>query len=179
MEIAEYVYSFSRSRCTFTVACGREFTLIATKPYIGPSREALEQAELQQQTQVESLKRQTKNVKQEQRELLARIRRDKIAHIVEYLNPRFPKCLVCTLGVMCPGFQRDPVNPALCRHCLHERKQHDGQHNANDSKVSLSYLSQVTQKLEIEVDCSSVPNIDKEEELIEVLELNEDKGDVE
>lgn len=129
--------------------------------------------------QVESLQRQSKHVKQERRELLARIRRDKAAHIVAYLNPRFPKCCVCTLGTMCPGFQRDPVNPALCRHCLHERKQHDEQHKAGDPRVTLAYLGEVMRKLDISVDCSGVRDIDKEEELVELLNLEEgdEEGD--
>lgn len=84
---------------------------------------------------------------------------------------------MCTLGTLCPGFQRDPVNPALCRHCLHERKQHDAQHNAKDPRVTLAYLGEVMRKLEISVDCSEVRDIDKGEELAELLDLEEGDED--
>lgn len=152
------------------VACGREFTLIATKPYIGPSREALERAEQEDADKAERLQRQLDSVHAEQKEQLARIRRDKVVRIVEHLNAGFPKCSICKLGIMCPGYQRDPMNPSLCRHCLHDRKQHDDLHDLRDNRVTLAYLEEVQRKLDISVDCSDIRDIELEEELAEQLE---------
>ncbi|TMW57081.1 hypothetical protein Poli38472_003006 [Pythium oligandrum] len=149
------------------VACGREFTLIATKPYIGPTREELERRAEEQAEKVDRITRESKNVKTYKREQLDRIRRDKINVMVQFLNKSFPKCSICTIGTVCPGFQRDDINPAMCKHCLHERRKHDYSHSPS---VNLAHLAEVTRKLAIEIDCSSVRDIELEEELADELE---------
>ncbi|DAZ98262.1 TPA: hypothetical protein N0F65_008947 [Lagenidium giganteum] len=153
-----------------SIAAGREFTLVATKPYIGPSREEVARRKLEAEQQLESLKRQSKMVLIEKRKQLDQIHRDKIAFIIKHLNSEFPKCSICTIGTMCPGFQRDNINPAMCTHCMHERRKHDDLHKQNDRKVTLSYLNEVLDKLGLVLDYSSVPNIDQEETLEAELE---------
>lgn len=153
------------------VACGREFTLIATKPYIGPSREELEKRAQERAIQEQRFTRQSKNVREEQKILLARIQHDKRAYIIQNLNTQFPKCEFCKIGTICPGYQRDPINPAMCKHCMHERRKHNDLHNERDTKhVTMEYLMAVITKLGIEMDYSSIPDIDKEEELEQALE---------
>lgn len=155
------------------VACGKEFTLIATKPYIGPSRKELERRQEVQAEQAQSIKRQSKNVKNDQVQQLERIRRGKISAIVKFLNATFPKCTICTIGTVCPGFQRDNINPAMCKHCMHERRKHDVLHKENNrrgTKAHLEYLLEVIDKLVVTIDFTQVPDIELEESLEEELD---------
>ncbi|GMF24488.1 unnamed protein product [Phytophthora lilii] len=154
------------------VAAGREFTLIATKPYIGPSREEVERRKQEQIQQAESIERLTSVVKDEKRDQLARIRQGKHAAIMAHLNANFPKCTICTTGLICPGFQPNNENPTLCKHCMHENRKHQDQHKAHDRNVTLTYLTQAVEKLGITVDFSGVPDIELEEQI--EFELEED-----
>lgn len=151
-----------------SVACGKEFTLVATKPYIGPTKEELARRQQTQEEQSQSIKRQSKNVKHERQQQLEQIRRGKIATIVEFLNATYPKCTICTIGTTCPGFQRDSINPAMCKHCMHERRKHDVLHSDRDrraTKPHLQYLEDVIAKLGVSIDFSEVADIDAEEAL--------------
>ncbi|GMF38189.1 unnamed protein product [Phytophthora fragariaefolia] len=152
-------------RVIVAVACGREFTLIATKPYIGPTREEVERRKQEQVQQTESIVRQTTVVKDEKLEQLKRIRQGKHAAILAHLNTNFPKCSICTTGLICPGFQPNHENPTLCIHCMHENRKHQDQRKAHDRTVTLAYLTQAVEKLGIAVDFSDIPDIDLEEEL--------------
>ncbi|GLD96464.1 hypothetical protein PINS_up005147 [Pythium insidiosum] len=153
-----------------SIACGREFTLIATKPYIGPTREELERRNQEAAEKADRVKRQSKNVKEEKAQQLEQIRRQKISIIVKFLNAGYPKCSICKIGTICPGFQRDPINPSMCKHCMHERRKHDDQHNERDRKCTLQYLYEVISKLGVTIDYSSIPDIELEEQLEEELE---------
>lgn len=162
------------------VACGKEFTLVATKPYIGPTKEELERRQQVQEAQAQSIKRQSKNVKTDQTEHLERIRRDKIAVSVAFLNAAFPKCTICTINTVCPGFQRDAINPAMCKHCMHERRKHDLLHSDRDrrpTKPHLQYLDAVVAKLGVSIDFSGVRDIEAEEALEAELDdyINEEQ----
>ncbi|KAL3663502.1 hypothetical protein V7S43_011390 [Phytophthora oleae] len=143
----------------------REFTLIATKPYIGPSKEELERRTQERVQQAGSIVRQTGVVKDQKREQLERIRRGKHATIMAYLNAKYPKCTVCTTGLICPGFQPNNENPTLCKHCMHDNRKHQDQHKAHDRNVTLAYLTQAVEKLNISIDFSDIPDIELEEEL--------------
>ncbi|KAG1708906.1 hypothetical protein DVH05_022538 [Phytophthora capsici] len=156
-----------------SIAAGREFTLIATKPYIGPSREELERRSQEQAQQADSIVRQTNVVKDQKREQLERIRRGKHATIMAYLNAKYPKCTICTTGLICPGFQPNTENPTLCKHCKHDSRKHQDQHKANDRKVTLAYLTQAAEKLNISIDFSDIPDIELEEDLEFELEEEE------
>ncbi|KAG7396042.1 hypothetical protein PHYBOEH_002865 [Phytophthora boehmeriae] len=148
-----------------SIACGREFTLIATKPYIGPNREEVERRKQEQLEQAESLLRQTNVVNDEKRAQLDRIRQSKHATIISHLNERFPKCAICTTGLICPGFQADNENPTLCKHCMHENRKHQDRHKERDRTVTLEYLMSAVEKLGITIDFSRIPDIELEEEL--------------
>jgi hypothetical protein len=156
--------------CVVLVAAGREFTLIATKPYIGPSRDELERRKQEQLQQAESVVRQTGVVKDEKRDQLQRIRQGKHAAIVAHLNAGFPKCTICTTGLICPGFQPNSENPTLCKHCMHDARKHQDLHKAHDRDVTLQYLIQAVDKLGINVDFSDIPDVELEEELEAELE---------
>ena len=64
------------------------------------------------------------------------------------------------------------MNPALCKHCMHERKQHDALRQVSDyQNTSLEYLLQVVEKLEIEIQYEGqVADVELEEMLVEELE---------
>ncbi|KAG2822014.1 hypothetical protein PC116_g10639 [Phytophthora cactorum] len=156
-----------------SIAAGREFTLIATKPYIGPSREEQERRKQEQLQQVESIDRQSSVVKDEKRDKLQMIQRHKHATIMALLNAKYPKCTICTMGLICPGFQPNSENPTLCKHCMHENRKHQDQYKIHDKKVTLAYLTQAVEKLGITVDFSDIPDVELEEEL--EFELEEDE----
>ncbi|KAG6969152.1 hypothetical protein JG688_00005453 [Phytophthora aleatoria] len=156
-----------------SIAAGREFTLIATKPYIGPSREEQERRKQEQLQQVESIDRQSSVVKDEKRDKLQMIQRHKHATIMALLNAKYPKCTICTMGLICPGFQPNSENPTLCKHCMHDNRKHQDQYKIHDKKVTLAYLTQAVEKLGITVDFSDIPDVELEEEL--EFELEEDE----
>ncbi|ETI56067.1 hypothetical protein, variant 1 [Phytophthora nicotianae CJ01A1] len=156
-----------------SIAAGREFTLIATKPYIGPSREELERRKQEQMQQAESIDRQSGVVKDEKRDKLQMIRKHKHATIMALLNAKYPKCTICAVGLVCPGFQPNSENPTLCKHCMHDNRKHQDQYKIHDKKITLTYLTQAVEKLGITVDFSDIPDIELEEEL--EFELEEDE----
>ncbi|ETO84809.1 hypothetical protein, variant 1 [Phytophthora nicotianae P1976] len=156
-----------------SIAAGREFTLIATKPYIGPSREELERRKQEQMQQAESIDRQSGVVKDEKRDKLQMIRKHKHATIMALLNAKYPKCTICAVGLVCPGFQPNSENPTLCKHCMHDNRKHQNQYKIHDKKITLTYLTQAVEKLGITVDFSDIPDIELEEEL--EFELEEDE----
>jgi len=97
-----------------SVACGREYTIVATHPYDGPSEEeALQLAEEQRSREFEEEKRQEslRQAKEEetkrQREAMAE--KEKI----QYLTSR----RLCTLDPKCPGFTYETTQPSVCREC--------------------------------------------------------------
>ncbi|KAF4149284.1 Regulator of chromosome condensation (RCC1) repeat [Phytophthora infestans] len=156
-----------------SIAAGREFTLIATKPYIGPSREELERRKQEQIQHAESIDRQSGVVKDEKRDKLQMIHKHKHATIMALLNAKYPKCTICTTGLVCPGFQANSENPTLCKHCMHDNRKHQEQYKINDKKITLTYLTQAVDKLGVVVDFSDIPDIELEEEL--EFELEEDE----
>lgn len=153
-----------------SIAAGREFTLIATKPYIGPSKTELERREQEQREQVQSIERQTSVVRNEKRNQLQRIQQDKRAMILANLNANYPKCTICMTGLICPGFQPNQENPTLCTHCLHDSRKHNVQLQASDKSITLMYLTQAVEKLGITIDFSAIADIELEEELALLLE---------
>lgn len=105
---------------------------------------------------MESLERQSGVVKDEKRDQLERIRQAKHAAIMAHLNQHFPKCAICTTGLICPGFQPNNENPTLCKHCMHDNRKHQDRHKERDRNVTLNYLMDCVDKLGITVDFSAI-----------------------
>ncbi|KDO22060.1 hypothetical protein SPRG_12047 [Saprolegnia parasitica CBS 223.65] len=131
------------------IACGREYTVIATKPYLGPSEEEVEaakaaaaerQAAIQKQIDREEAKA---AAAQEQADTAERRR------LIQYLNVHHPLCPACTVPGTCAGFQRDDVDPILCRNCLHSKVSHTLLYNERDKAVDLDGLRRVAALLDL------------------------------
>ncbi|RLN67355.1 hypothetical protein BBJ28_00022688 [Nothophytophthora sp. Chile5] len=136
--------------------------------------EELARRKHEQLQQVESIARQSNLVLGEKQQQLETIQQGKQSVMVAYLNAHFPKCSICTTGLICPGFQQDNDNPTLCRHCMHESRKHQDRHKERDRTVTLAYLTDVVAKLGITIDFSDVPDIELEEDLeAELDELEE------
>ncbi|CEG44962.1 hypothetical protein F444_01327 [Plasmopara halstedii] len=153
-----------------SIAAGREFTLIATKPYIGPSQEEIQRQKEEEQQHIQSIKRQMKVVDDEKRDQLQRIQQCKHEVILANLNANYPRCTICTTSLICPGFQPNPDNPTLCKHCIHDQHKHHGQLQASDSHVTLPFLTQSVEKLGIQIDFSHIADIGLEDELEALLD---------
>jgi alpha-tubulin suppressor-like RCC1 family protein len=150
------------------IAAGREFTLIVTKPYLGMSQSELDQKKQEQEAVKNSISNQRKQLILEKKEKLLEIQNEKQKWIIQQLNLLYPKCSLCKHGLVCPGFQKNQANPAICLHCMHERKQHDDLHLVTTS--TLSYLLQVIDKLKIEMDFSKIKEIEFENLLEKEIE---------
>lgn len=97
-----------------SVACGREYTIVVTYPYNGPSEdEALQIAEEQRIRELEERKIQEllqcarKEELKQQRE--AEAEKEKI----RFLTSR----RLCSMDPNCPGFTYETTQPSMCREC--------------------------------------------------------------
>jgi len=79
---------------------------------------------------------------------------EKVNICVRELNAHHPKCTQCKIADVCPGFQKDDIDPSVCRHCLHQQKKHSVLYRENDNRLALDYMLQLLQRLQIQVDFS-------------------------
>jgi len=97
-----------------SVACGREYTIVATHPYNGPSEEEANQlAREQQLRELEEEKRKQKLIQAREAELkwLQEIEAEKKK--IQYLTSK----RLCTMDPKCPGFTYEANQPSICREC--------------------------------------------------------------
>lgn len=96
-----------------SVACGREFTVLATLPYEGP--DAAEMRKLKQTEDVKRLaaERAEKQAKREAEAEAARREEERLA-LIKDLNRGH---LLCTADDKCPGFFPDEISPFTCGEC--------------------------------------------------------------
>ena len=97
-----------------SVACGREYTLVSTHPYNGPTEaETLQLAEEKRVKEEEGKERQA---------VLAQTERDELKRLgieeaemkkIEFLTSR----RLCTMDDNCSGFTYDTNQPSICREC--------------------------------------------------------------
>ncbi|ETV64248.1 hypothetical protein, variant 2 [Aphanomyces astaci] len=132
-----------------SVAVGREYTVVATKPYIGPSEDQVEAARVEEAARVAAIAKQyeAEERKEELREAL--IERLQRSRCIEYLNSHHPLCNQCPIAGVCPGFQRDEIDPQLCQQCLHIKQSHDGQHRESNKAMGLDELRVLLERLHV------------------------------
>lgn len=97
-----------------TVACGREYTIVATHPYDGPSEEeALRLTREQRLREMEEEKRRNveRQAREEELKRLQDIEAEK--NKIRYLTSK----RLCTMDPKCPGFTYEPNQPSICREC--------------------------------------------------------------
>eukprot|EP00903_Cladosiphon_okamuranus_P008492 g8159.t1 len=120
------------------VACGKEFTLVATYPYEGPVMDvamqvmqasAIEEEEIRL-LEEEQLRQQKKAGKDRKREL------EKAAQVSRALAGKVPTKL-CSICDECPGFRPTPVRETICIGCHHSVSFHT-RLNKGESTASYS-----------------------------------------
>ncbi|KAL7526361.1 hypothetical protein ACHAXR_001450, partial [Thalassiosira sp. AJA248-18] len=97
-----------------SVACGREYTIVATHPYNGPTEEeALKLAEEKRVKQAEEGERQKELMRAKEDELkrLEEIETEKKK--IQFLTSK----RLCTMDPKCPGFTYETNQPSMCREC--------------------------------------------------------------
>ncbi|CAK4072794.1 unnamed protein product [Aphanomyces euteiches] len=134
------------------IAVGREYTVVATKPYIGPNEEEVAQAREEATKRQEALDRQNALEEQKEQEEELALERQRRSQYIDFLNRNHPLCTQCKIASVCPGFQRDDADPALCRHCLHLKPQHNDQRRESNKALTLDYLEGVLEVLQVDMD---------------------------
>jgi hypothetical protein len=97
-----------------STACGREYTIVATYPYHGPSEEeALQILEMRRQREAAERNRQEAILRAKEDEL-RRLRQEEIERKkIKYLTSK----RLCTMDPKCPGFTYESSQPSICREC--------------------------------------------------------------
>lgn len=97
-----------------SVACGREYTLVSTHPYIGLTEaETLKLAEEKRVREEEEKERQVALEQTEKDELKRLGKEEAETKKIEFLTSR----RLCTFDSSCPGFTYDTNQPSICREC--------------------------------------------------------------
>ena len=100
--------------CFPSVACGREYTLVATHPYDGPSEvEALKLAEQERKREEEKEKKRETKAQEEEEKLKHREQIEAEKKKIQYLTSK----RLCTMDPKCPGFTYEATQPSKCREC--------------------------------------------------------------
>ena len=93
---------------------GREYTLVATHPYKGPSEvEALKLADEERIREEEEEKKRQTMAQEEEEELKHRELIESERNKIQYLTSK----RLCSMDPKCPGFTYETTQPSLCREC--------------------------------------------------------------
>ncbi|KAL3777378.1 hypothetical protein ACHAWO_009685 [Cyclotella atomus] len=97
-----------------SVALGREYTIVATSPYDGPTEEeALRVLEMHRQRD-EAERKHREAVRLAKEEELMRLRKEEMERKkIRYLTSK----RLCTMDPRCPGFTYESNQPSVCREC--------------------------------------------------------------
>ena len=101
-----------------SVACGKEFTVVATYPYEGPSEEVAQKLmeELTLRQEEEKLRQEEED--RRARKDLRRMAKNKAKDDeLQFLTGK----RLCSLDPNCPGFQVHALKPNICKECGYSR----------------------------------------------------------
>lgn len=97
-----------------SIACGREYTIVATHPYSGPSEQEALYLSAKQRLREAETKKALLAQRQEDAEKQERLRKENEEQSkVRFLTSRRK----CRIDETCPGFVYDPAQPSMCREC--------------------------------------------------------------
>ncbi|OQR96195.1 hypothetical protein THRCLA_07347 [Thraustotheca clavata] len=133
------------------IACGREYTVIATKPYLGPTEEQVEAAKTEATVRTAAIEKQIEREEVAEANQLEKTQKARRKQVIEYLNTHHPRCEACTIPTACIGFQKDDVDPLLCRHCLHDKHKHTLLYNERDYANTLIDVETILSALHVEL----------------------------
>ena len=111
---AHYLFTYLSYHLYQSVACGREYTLVSTHPYTGPTEaETHRLAEEKRVHEEEDRERQMVSAQLEKDKLTRLGEEDAEMKKIEFLTSR----RLCTMDDNCPGFTYDTNQPSICREC--------------------------------------------------------------
>lgn len=141
-----------------SVACGRNYTLIATRPYVGLSKVAMARKAKEQEEKEQALLRAEQVEADRLAALQHKMETEIVIYVIEVLNETYLLCSQCKIEKGCPGFQRDQARPKLCKHCLHDRRKHDAHRKleGNEHLYTYEYILEVMTILEVKLNFSSI-----------------------
>lgn len=97
-----------------SIACGREYTIVATHPYSGPSEQEALHLSAKQRLREAETKKALLAQRQEDAEKQERLRKENEEQSkVRFLTSRRK----CSLDKTCQGFAYDVTQPSMCREC--------------------------------------------------------------
>lgn len=97
-----------------SVACGHDFTVVATHPYEGPSeQEMIKLLETKRRKEQEEKEEEAKALRAQEEEENRLREADAERKKIRYLTSK----RLCTMDSTCPGFTYDSGTPSVCREC--------------------------------------------------------------
>ena len=103
-------------------SCGKDFTVVATFPYEGPSEEQLQamEEEAARRAEEEAILREEAEEQRlrDEKKMLKDKNRSK-------LRQQSQMILLCDLCDRCPGFEPHTFKPTLCKECGHPKNKHN------------------------------------------------------
>ena len=139
-----------------SVACGKEFTLVATKPYTGLNRQELELREEEEAERLIAIAR-GRAAEEKKLEKLQKQMESQIAEfMVTQLNQQHPLCTICLAEEVCPGYQDLENKPSTCRHCLHSRRKHSRLRQIQGETYGYDHCLTLVDTLDIEIDVTEI-----------------------
>jgi len=107
-------YHASSFVALISIACGREYTIVATHPYSGPSEQEALRLRAEQRLQEAESEKALLAQRQEEAEQQERLRQENAEQEkVMFLTTRRK----CSIDKTCPGFVYDATQPSMCREC--------------------------------------------------------------
>ena len=99
-----------------SVACGHDFTVVATHPYDGPSEEEMiKLLEVKHRKEQEEKEEEARLLQAQQEEATRQREAEEEKEKIRYLTSK----RLCTMDSTCPGFTYASSTPSICRECGH------------------------------------------------------------
>lgn len=143
-------------RYTHDCVGGREFTVIATKPYVGPNAEELERRKQNEQDKAQAIQRGKKVTDQKESMRKDAMIEEMRRKILGAMNKNHVGCGQCPLGTVCPGFIKDVSRPTTCKFCLHDRRRHDLLRKPSDAQFTFPRCLELMQQLDMELSFTDI-----------------------
>ena len=136
----------------YLVACGRDHTLVATRPYGGLSKALLEEQGMEKNAIQEAIER-AEDIEEAKLEgLQDEMDMEMIELGLAALNKASPMCGSCEQDSACRGFEKDATLPRSCKNCLHDLRKHNKLRKSSDATFSIEYTNALLRDFNINVD---------------------------
>lgn len=118
-----------------SVACGHDFTVVATHPYEGPSeQEMIKLLETKRRKEQEEKEEEARVLREREEEENRQREADAEKKKIRYLTSK----RLCTMDSTCPGFTYESSTPSVCRECGYSVAFHTivaGEEDDNNERI--------------------------------------------